>query len=206
MTVLPPAAGPIRTSRGSNRLASVATMTIFRVPERMIASGSRRKGMVVGADAVEFFLDPGRRRLRCFFHRAVRPAASPSVRLPASRPHPNRPAPPTGGTRRTARYPRPATAGTGAIPPRGPPPPPAPPWPPTVPTRPGACVPHRRCIPLPLWRTEVGLLAEGNTGRLVHGPRSLQGGAFVKSKNRARPRPPPLETARKAGYTRFPGA
>jgi hypothetical protein len=33
-------------------------------PERVVGTGALRKGMVVGADAVEFFLDPGRRRQR----------------------------------------------------------------------------------------------------------------------------------------------
>src|SRR5262245_25220683 len=43
-------------------------------PERIVASGTPRKGMIVGADAVEFFLDPGRHRQRHdYFHLIVAP-------------------------------------------------------------------------------------------------------------------------------------
>lgn len=43
-------------------------------PERIASSGTARKGMIVGADAVEFFLDPGCRRKRHeYFHIIVTP-------------------------------------------------------------------------------------------------------------------------------------
>ena len=46
-------------------------------PERIVASGTARKGMVVGADTVEFFLDPGCQRKRHeYFHVIVTPDGS----------------------------------------------------------------------------------------------------------------------------------
>jgi hypothetical protein len=57
-----------------DRAVYFAVRCYEQTPEAMIASGARRKGMVVGADAVEFFLDPGRRRQRHdYFHLIITP-------------------------------------------------------------------------------------------------------------------------------------